>query len=104
MNRFTISVSALSPGGCIIVARNVQPLLGGVVEEIRKDDLEKQARFRTDRMIKHNGEWFFCTREGTIQGPFVDQWEASYKLKKYIDAAASGLAGELSLVPFEPIA
>jgi hypothetical protein len=82
----------------------VQPLLGGVVEEIRKDDLEKQSRFRTDRMIKHNGEWFFCTREGTIQGPFTDQLEASYQLKRYIAAAVSGLAGELSLVPLEPIA
>ena len=82
----------------------MQPLLGGVVEEKRKDDLDKQARFRTDRMIKHNGEWFFCTRGGTIQGPFVDQWEVSYQLKRYIDAAASGLAGEFSLVPLEPIA
>ena len=100
MNRVTISISALS----IIATRNVQALLGGVVEEKRKDDIEKQARFRTDRMIEHNGEWFFCAREGTIQGPFVDQWEASYQLKMYIDAAASNLAGEFSLAPLEPIA
>ena len=68
-----------------------------------KDDLEKQARLRTDRIIQHDGEWFFCTREGTIQGPFVDQFEADYQLKNYIDIMASGLAGELSLEPLEPI-
>ena len=69
----------------------------------RKDDLEKQARFRTDRIIQHDGKWFFCTREGTIQGPFVDHLEADYQLKMYIDIMASGLAGELSLEPLEPV-
>ena len=69
------------------------------MEEKRKDDVEKKAHFRTDRMINHNGKWSFCTREGTIQGPFEDLLEASYQLKRYMNASASGLAGELSLVP-----
>ncbi len=71
------------------------------MEAKRDDDLEIQARFRTDRMIKHDGKWYFCTREGTIQGPFEDQFEANYQLKIYIDSRASDLAGELSLEPFE---
>ncbi len=69
------------------------------MDKKRKDEFEKQTHFRTDRMSNHNGKWFFCTREGTIQGPFEDQLEAGYQLKRYIDAAASGLAGDLSLVP-----
>ena len=73
------------------------------MEAKRKNDLEKQARFRTERIIQHDGKWFFCTREGTIQGPFVDHLEANYQLKRYIEVMASGLAGELSLEPFEPI-
>ena len=73
------------------------------MEAKREDDLEMKVRFRTDRMINHNGKWFFCTREGAIPGPFEDQFEASYQLKRYIDASASGLAGELSLVSLEPI-
>ena len=98
-----ISIAAPSPGLGIIIAKNLQALSGGVTEAKRKEDLEKQARFRTDRIIQHDGEWFFCTREGTIQGPFVDQFEADYQLKTYIDIMASGLAGELSLEPLEPI-
>ena len=69
------------------------------MEEKREDDLERQTRFRSDRMFMHNGEWYFCTREGTIQGPFVDQFEANYKLKIYIDTMASSRAGELSHEP-----
>jgi hypothetical protein len=83
----------------MIFARNLQALSGDIVDKKRKDDLEKQAHFRTDRMMNHNGKWFFCTREGTFQGPFEDQLKASYQLKSYIKASASGLAGELSLVP-----
>jgi len=73
------------------------------MEAKRKDDLESQARFRSERTMMHNGEWFFCTREGTIQGPFEDQHEACYQLQKYIEIMASGLAGEMTLEPFEPV-
>jgi len=82
---------------------SLQAHLGGFVDEQRKDDIEKQARFRTDRMVKDNGKWYFCARESTIQGPFDDQLEANSQLERYIDASASGLAGELSLEPLEPI-
>ena len=66
------------------------------MKEKRKDDLKAQIRFRSDRMFKHNNKWFFCTREGTLQGPFQDQFEANYELKMYLDAMASDLVGELS--------
>ena len=71
------------------------------MEAKREDDLEMKVRFRTDRMINHNGKWYFCTREGTVQGPFEDKFEANYELKIYLDAMAAGLAGELSLEPLE---
>ena len=73
------------------------------MDEKHEDDLETQARFSSDRMFMHNGEWFFCTREETIQGPFEDQNQAYYQLNIYIDIMASALAGELSLEPLEPI-
>ncbi len=62
----------------------------------RKDDFKTQVRFRSDRMFKHNNKWFFCTREGALQGPFQDQFEANDELKMYLDAMASDLVGELS--------
>ena len=94
---------SIKPGAGYNCRKELQPLSGEVVEEKRTDDLEKQARFRTDRMIEHNGEWFFCTREGTIQGPFADKFSATYQLKMYIDAMTFAEAGKLSLQPLEPI-
>ncbi len=69
------------------------------MDEKRKDDLEEQAHFRTDRMINDNGKWSFCTREGTIEGPFEDQLKASWQVEMYIKVMGSCLAGELALVP-----
>ncbi len=66
------------------------------MREKRKDDLKTQIRFRSDRMYKYNNKWFFTTREGALQGPFQDQFEANYELKMYLDAMASDLVGELS--------
>ncbi len=62
----------------------------------RKGDFRMEARFRSERMYKYNNKWFFCTREGALQGPFQDQFEANYELKMYLDAMASDLVGELS--------
>ena len=66
------------------------------MEAKREDDLETQARFRSDRTFKDGGKWFFYTREGTIEGPFDDRLEASRQAKIYIERMASHLAGELS--------
>ena len=102
MSGITVSISTPGPGLGRIIARNLQALSGGVVDEKRKDDLEEQVRFRSDRMFKHNNKWFFYTREGTIEGPFEDQLEARHQLKIYIEMMAAHLAGELSLEPLEP--
>ncbi len=62
----------------------------------RKGDLKTRARFGFDRIFEDSGKWFFTTREGTLQGPFEDQFEANDELKMYLDAMASDLVGELS--------
>ena len=40
--------------------------------------------FHTDRMINENGQWYFATREGTIEGPFSSEVRASEALEAYI--------------------
>jgi hypothetical protein len=57
----------------------------------RKDDPRTRPVFRTDRMVKEGGKWFFYTREGTTEGPFDSEIEALNQLDRYIKAVNSGL-------------
>jgi hypothetical protein len=45
-------------------------------------------------MVQEGGMWFFYTREGTIEGPFDGQLEATIQLDKYIKVTNSGLLSE----------
>ena len=74
------------------------------MEAKRRDDLEIKTRFRSDRINEHRGKWFFHTREGAIEGPFEDHFEASHQVRIYIEKMTLGLQsadGELSLEPLE---
>jgi hypothetical protein len=44
----------------------------------RKNDAvgNKRAFFRSDRVFRSNGQWFFHTREGIDVGPFQSEFEA----------------------------
>lgn len=48
------------------------------------DSNEKQYRFRSERMISQDGNWFFQTREGTFEGPFESERNARIALERYI--------------------
>ena len=51
-------------------------------------------------MFVDGGQWYFHTREGTIEGPFRDSVEANNRLHSYIRLINSGLApseGKFSL-------
>ena len=39
--------------------------------------------FRSDRLVREGGKWFFLTREGTVEGPFDSKIEASDRLEVY---------------------
>ena len=69
------------------------------MESKRKGDLKTRTRFGSDRLVEHSNKWFFYTREGTIEGPFEEQWQASSQVKIYIEMIASHLARKLSLQP-----
>lgn len=49
------------------------------------------ACYRTSRMFRDNGNWFFKTREGDTVGPFQEELEASTQLEVYIRLANAGL-------------
>ena len=68
----------------------------------RKDDSENQLVYtypRTDRMFKTNGNWFFRTREGTLEGPYMDEWEA----KTWVDLYVSFIDSGLPLIKNQPL-
>ena len=69
----------------------------------RTEDSGKKSFFRTDRMIQHGGQWFFSTREGTMQGPFESKEEARKELQEYIEIMAAAGNGELTIAPKDPL-
>ena len=53
----------------------------------RNDPPTSHSRFRTDRMVRDGSEWYFLTREATIEGPFRCQADAEEQLQIYIRMA-----------------
>lgn len=69
----------------------------------RNEDSGKKSFFRTERMIQHDGQWFFSTREGTMQGPFDSREVARKELDEYIEIMAAHGAGQLTIAPKDPL-
>ena len=43
-----------------------------------------RTRYRTNRFVQDGKNWFFFTREGTVEGPFEDEHKASEGLQVYL--------------------
>lgn len=57
----------------------------------RAGDKDDRAWFRSDRLVYEGGQWFFLTREGTVEGPYESQLEASQRLETYVRVMSSEL-------------
>ena len=51
---------------------------------IRKGESESPSRFRDSRFFHSMDEWYFITRERTVEGPFKHRVEAKKMLETYI--------------------
>lgn len=58
------------------------------------DPLDSRSRFRTKRLLKDGDEWYFLTREGSVQGPFHSQSDAHEQLERYIRMANYDMLSE----------
>ncbi len=58
----------------------------------RNTDTKVQVWYRTDRIFEHNKEWYFHTREKTIEGPFQSQRDSLEQLEMYINLKDTGIA------------
>jgi len=69
----------------------------------RRTDSQACARFRTNRFIKDGDKWFFCTREGTTEGPFGFKHEAEERLEVYKRVMQSGFMPKDSELAIQPL-
>lgn len=50
----------------------------------REQDPETAVHFRSDRVSRVNGLYFFSTRENTLEGPFSSKEDAARETEAYI--------------------
>lgn len=48
------------------------------------DGVDSKKFFQMDRLVQQNGEWFYMTREGVEQGPFISRGDALGDLVTYL--------------------
>lgn len=58
----------------------------------RDQDPETAVHFRSDRVSRVNGSYFFSTRENTLEGPFVSKEDAERETDAYIRRMLAGKA------------
>lgn len=52
---------------------------------LRAKDCTPGTFFRADRVSVVNGQYFFATREGTLEGPYRTRLQALAAVQQYID-------------------
>jgi hypothetical protein len=56
----------------------------------REQDPETAVHFRSDRVSRVNGMYFFSTRENTLEGPFFSKEDAERETEAYIRRMQAG--------------
>lgn len=54
--------------------------------EPRQGECSTAARFRANRLFSSGSAWYFSTREGLDQGPFLSKEQALKAITSFIDA------------------
>lgn len=63
------------------------------MSEKRQSDNLSRSWFRAERFFEHEGQWYFYTREGSMEGPFSDRFTARERLEAYLKVIRSGMLG-----------
>lgn len=50
----------------------------------RASDIASGTHYRSERVSAVNGQYFFSTREGTLEGPFFTRVDADREIALYI--------------------
>lgn len=70
--------------------------------DVRKADKEPKNWFRSSRYFRDSSQWYFNTREGTMEGPFELMEDAEARLAEYIRVMTSGFIPPDSELELEP--
>ena len=54
----------------------------------RNLDPQPCTHYRSSRLSAVNGQYFFATREGTLEGPFISRHDAEQSVTRYIERMA----------------
>ena len=73
------------------------------MDDRRRTDLQAYNKFRPSRFVKEGGEWYFSTREGTLEGPFELKIDAEERLDTYIKIMATGFIPRGSTLSIQPL-
>lgn len=55
----------------------------------RQQDMAPGSYYRTDRISTVNGQYFFSTREGTLEGPFFTRVDAQQAATRYVTSMSN---------------
>ena len=51
----------------------------------RQQDPTPATRYRSERICMVNGQFFFATRENTLEGPFFSRVDAQQAIDRYLE-------------------
>jgi len=60
----------------------------------KNDPPGARTRYRTERLTEEAGQWYFTTREGSIEGPFGDRFKTIEGLERYLKIKELDLLAE----------
>lgn len=63
----------------------------------KNDSPDGRTYFRSDRIVRDGGKWYFMTRERTVEGPFESRLDAVQRLETYIRLAEMDLLDQPSI-------
>ena len=67
----------------------------------RNDPPGARTRYRTERLTEEGGQWYFTTREGTIEGPFADKSKALEGVQRFLRIKELDLLSEQTKLAME---
>ena len=71
--------------------------------DVRNTDKEPRKWFRSSRFFQDGGHWYFYTREGSMEGPFLLLEQAEQRLAEYIKVMRSGFMPPDSSLDLDPL-